>query len=220
MLEFDHIAVTAPSLEEGVAAVEAALGVSLGPGGRHAHMATWNRLLSLGPGLYLEVIAPDPAARRPEWPRWFRLDERERVALTNWVVRCSDLELSVAAAPEGAGLPVELERGGLRWRMAVPADGRLPYDDCFPALIQWQGAAARGFGEVALTEGGGTGPAHPANRLEEAGCRLQRLVVTHPEAEMLTRLLPLEDPRVVFETGDRPGLRAEIATPGGIRILA
>ena len=32
-------------------------------GGRHPHMGTHNRLLSLGPDLYLEVIAVDPDAR-------------------------------------------------------------------------------------------------------------------------------------------------------------
>jgi hypothetical protein len=28
----------------------------------------------------------------------------------------------------GTGIPVDLARGDYRWRMAVPADGRLPFD--------------------------------------------------------------------------------------------
>ena len=62
MLEFDHIAISATCLAEGVAAVEAALGVALSGGGAHPHMATHNRLLGLG-DLYLEVIASDPELR-------------------------------------------------------------------------------------------------------------------------------------------------------------
>jgi hypothetical protein len=40
--------------------VEDRLGVSLEAGGRHSAFATHNRLLSLGPDCYLEVIAVDP----------------------------------------------------------------------------------------------------------------------------------------------------------------
>ncbi len=54
---FDHLAISAASLEQGALAVEAMLGVGLEPGGKHAFMGTHNRLLSLGPGEYLEVIA-------------------------------------------------------------------------------------------------------------------------------------------------------------------
>lgn len=201
MLELDHLAVTAPSLEEGVAAVEAALGVALAPGGKHAHMATWNRLLSLGPGLYLEVIAPDPAAPRPAWPRWFGLDTRGSVRLTNWVARTADLAAALAAAPEGAGAAAELERGELRWRMGIPASGRLPYDDCFPALLEWRAGG------------------HPSERLPDTGCRLRRLVIGHPQAEELTVLLALADPRLVLVADSVIGMLAEIDTPAGLKVL-
>lgn len=201
MLELDHLAVTAPSLEEGVAAVEAALGVALAPGGRHAHMGTWNRLLSLGPGLYLEVIAPDPVAPRPAWPRWFGLDSRGSVRLTNWVARTGDLAAALASAPAGAGVAVDLDRGDLRWRMGVPASGALPYDDCFPALIQWQAGG------------------HPSERLPDAGCRLRRLVIGHPQAEELAVLLALADPRLVLVAESAISMTAEIDTPAGLKVL-
>ena len=46
----------------------------------------------------------------------------------------------LAAAPPGTGMPVAIwQRGDYRWHMAVPADGSLPFDGGFPALIQWQG---------------------------------------------------------------------------------
>lgn len=201
MLRFDHLAVSCTALDEGAAAVEAALGLPLVPGGKHAHMGTHNRLLRLGDA-YLEVIAIDPAAPAPPWPRWFALDDFAGAArLTNWVVACDDLDAGLAQAPAGAGVAVDLARGDLRWRMGVTADGRLPFAGAFPALIQWQGP-------------------HPAPRLPDSGARLARLVVTHPEAASLRLALSgLSDPGVVVEAGPL-ALRAEIDTPHGRRVLA
>jgi hypothetical protein len=202
MWRLDHLAVTARDLDAGAAAVEAVLGVAPGGGGRHELMGTHNRLWGLG-DVYLEVIAPDPAAPPPVRARWFRLDERVgKPALTNWVAACDDLDAALARAPAGAGVATDLARGDLRWRMGVPEDGRLPFGDAFPALIEWQGAA------------------HPRAMLPDAGLRLRRLVVTHPEAGALRRaLLPLADPRVLVVSGP-PGLSAEIDTPAGRRVLA
>lgn len=202
MWQLDHLAVAAATLAEGVAAVEAALGVRLGPGGVHPAMGTHNRLLGLG-ACYLEVIAIDPAAAAPGRPRWFDLDHfAGPPRLSNWICRTDDLEAALAAAPAGLGVPEGLARGAFRWRFAVPASGRLPFDDTYPALIEWQGAA------------------HPALLLPDAGCRLQRLQIAHPEALALRTLLgaQLADPRVQFVPGAR-ALRAEIATPHGVRVL-
>ena len=204
MLEIDHLAVAADTLEAGRAHVEAALGVALQPGGQHAHFGTHNLLLGLEDGLYLEVIAVDPAAAPPAVPRWFDLDRfRGAPRLGTWICRCDNLERTLAQAPASAGAPVELARGDLRWRMAVAADGRMPFDGAFPALIQWQGA-------------------HPAARLARSGCRLRRLIVTHPDAAGLRAALTgmLSDPRVVVEAGSGMGLHAEIDTPHGLRVLA
>ncbi|MFN4159943.1 MAG: VOC family protein [Gemmobacter sp.] len=202
MWRLDHLAVTAGTLEAGVALVEAALGVAMAPGGRHPHMSTHNRLLALG-DVYLEVITPDPEAPEPGHPRWFRLDERRGAParLTNWVVGCGDLEAALAGAPAGAGQAVDLARGEYRWRMAVPPDGRLPFGDAFPALIQWQGSA------------------HPVRALPASGVTLRRLILTHPEANALRRALaPLRDARVAVVSGP-VALRAEFDTPRGRRVL-
>jgi hypothetical protein len=199
-MRLDHLAVTATSLEDGCAAVEAALGVRLAPGGQHPHMATHNRLLGLG-NIYLEVIAPDPSLPRPPCPRWFRLDERLGTALTNWICAVDDLDAALSAAPAGTGIATSLARGAYRWRFAVPPDGRLPFDDAHPALIEWQGTL------------------HPARVLPDTGVRLARLTVQHPRAADLRRALAaLDDPRVVFREGP-PHLAADFDTPGGRRSL-
>ncbi len=202
-MRLDHLAVSAGTLDEGVAYVEAAFGVALAPGGQHAHMATHNRLLGLG-DIYLEVIAADPALPRPAWPRWFDLDNfAGPPRLTNWVAACDDLAAEVALGPEGLGIPVDLARGDLRWQMAIPPTGRLPFDGAFPALIHWHGSA------------------HPAQRLPDAGVRLIRLEIAHPSAEGLRAALTgrLNDPRVVIATGPQKAMQATFSTPHGIRAL-
>jgi hypothetical protein len=203
MLTLDHLAVAATSLDKGTAAVEAALGVTLAPGGQHPHMATHNRLLSLGPDLYLEMIAADPAQPRPAWPRWFDLDRfTGPPRLTNWICRCDDIGTELALSPPGTGTPVALARGDFRWQMAVPASGILPFDNAFPALIQWEGSA------------------HPAPRLPDIGIRLTRFEIAHPDALALRAALHtrLNDPRVVFTPGPQ-AMRATFATPHGDRHL-
>ncbi len=204
MLRFDHLAVSAQTLDAGVTWVQDALGVALAAGGKHAHMSTHNRLLGLG-DIYLEVIAVDPAAPAPTWPRWFDLDHfTGPPRLTNWIAACDDLNAELALSPVGTGVPVALERGDLRWRMAVPPDGRLPYDGCFPALIAWQG------------------PLHPAALLPDVGVRLDRLIVTHPNAAALAAHLSarISDTRILFEPGPVKAMQATFATPHGKRSLA
>ncbi len=202
MLDLDHLAVAAETLEEGREAVETALGVTLQPGGQHAHFGTHNMLLGLEDGLYLEVIAIDPSAPKPDHARWFDLDRFDGWArLQNWICRSEDLDDYVAHAPQ-AGHPVALERGDLKWRMAVPENGQLPYDNAYPAVMQWQSAG------------------HPAARLAPSGCRLTRLIVSHPDAEALGHDMEgqLDDQRIVYESGPA-ALRAEFETPFGPRVL-
>lgn len=203
LLELDHLAVSACDLAQGVAVVEAALGVALAGGGEHPLMGTHNRLLGLG-DVYLEVIAINPAATGPDHPRWFDLDGFTGAPrLSNWICRTDDLQGAIAASPDGVGVPISLERADLRWQMAVPDDGKLPFDNVFPALIQWQGAA------------------HPATRLPDVGCRLRRLEISHPNASALNANLAgrFQDPRVTIRQGAAVAYRAEIDTPHGLRVL-
>ena len=204
MLELDHIVVSAKTLAKGVSAIEAALGVTLAPGGEHALMGTHNRLLSLGPGAYLEVIAVNPAAPPPGWPRWFDLDRfTGPPRLTNWVARCADLTAALAGSPAGVGRAHDLQRGDFRWHMGIPEDGCLPFGGAFPGLIEWQGGL------------------HPADRLPDADCRLARLTLRHPQAAALRAALEgrIADGRLVIETGPDKAFEALIETPQGMRML-
>ncbi len=198
MLELDHIAVLGETLEEAAAHLEAAVNLPLLPGGKHARFGTHNRLLGLAPELYMEAIAIDPAAERPKEPRWFWLDEfRGPARLDKWICRVEDIDVALDALPM-AGRRVDLERGDLRWSMAVPEDGQQAFDGLFPALIQWHSDLM------------------PGRVLPAGGLALKQLTVSHPDADAMIDLLTpvLHTPLVTFATG-KAGLTARIETPQG-----
>lgn len=205
-IRFDHLVVAARELAEGVAWVESRLGVVMGAGGRHDLMGTHNRLLSLGPGRFLEVIAIDPDAPPPMRSRWFELDRsaiRTRLesgpTLVTWVARTDDIDAAIATGAFGAPQVLALARGDFRWRIGVPPDGSLVHGGIAPTIIQW---ATR----------------HPADVLADSGCRLERLVLRGPQGEAALRRLRaagLSPAEPIEAAGDAAGLEACIHTPRG-----
>ena len=196
-MRLDHLAITGADLDEATAWAEERLGVAFGPGGRHRRFATRNRLIRMGEGEYLEVIAPDPEARTPRGPRWFGLDRAGAPGLGNWI--CATRRLAQdRAAPFGMGDEVFLDRDDLRWTILVPPDGSLPMQGGAPTLIEWDAGM------------------HPSRRLPDVGVRLLALEVSHPEAGTLADHFGprLDDPRIAFREGP-PGLSARLSTPGG-----
>ncbi|PTX04884.1 VOC family protein [Pararhodobacter aggregans] len=205
MIALDHIALAALSLDEGSAAIEAALGVPLEPGGRHAQMGTHNRLLSLGPGEYLELIAIDPEGQAPDRPRWFDLDAFAGETRPQcWILRTDDMEAALARAPAGTGVPTLFRRDALSWTFALPDSGQQPFDGTAPALIEW-----------------GEGMVHPSVRLPDRGVRLTGVTLRHPRPDVLRQALAglIDEPRLTVETG-APGIAFAFDTPNGPRELA
>lgn len=200
MWELDHIAVACSDLDAGTEWVESTLGVPLLAGGKHARFGTHNRLLGLSGGIYLEVIAPDPDAQVDE--SWFGLmGVSGPPRMANWIVRVPDLAAALADHPV-AGKAVAMERGALKWQIAVPQDGSLPAGGGFPTLIAW-----------------GKGITPPGATLPASGCALKSLTILHPDASTLANI-PISDPRIRFEAAATPGLRAIFDTPSGPATLA
>ncbi len=201
-MSIDHLVIAARTLSEGAAWVYQRLGVAPGPVGLHPHFGTHNHLWSLE-SCYLELIATDPQAPTPPYPRWFGLSDpalQARLAsgpqLIHWVAQ------SKAAPLPAQGTPLLLERGPYRWTLTVPADGSLPAGGLLPSLIAWQNPSP-------LT-------ALPATRLRLIQLRLE----TPQPAELAAKLsaLHLADAATVA-AGPQPRLSAQIATSRGLVVL-
>ncbi|KOY00282.1 VOC family protein [Pseudomonas nunensis] len=205
----DHLAIVAPDLDSGCAFVTNALGVDLQPGGAHPRMGTHNRLLRLGPDIYLEVIAIDPSAQRPDRPRWFAMDELTSDTpprLTTWVARTDDIQALSETSRNIVGNPEPMTRGTLAWQITIPANGRLPLNGSAPTLIQWSQTP------------------HPASAMLDRGCSLVALDVFDPDPEKVQAILTAINffgPVHLHALGTtaKPYLVAHIQTPSGLKIL-
>jgi len=210
-MELDHLVLVAPSLAEGLAHVRESLGLEMSPGGAHPEMGTHNRLLRLGDGAFLEVIAVDPDAPPPARPRWFGLDDAGAVRaawaegrrLRAWVARTDSLPALLARHGPALGEAVSVSRGDRRWQFGLRPDGTPPGEGALPCPIDW----------------GPRGTLAPS--MPEAGARLLRFAMEHPRsAEIEAGLAGLG---VAGAPAVRPGtafrMEAVIDTPSGPRTL-
>ena len=240
--ELDHIVIGAATLADGVRFIRETLGVEIPPGGRHPLMSTHNHLMQLsiiaksglpvfakndaqtkslsrsfvglptqtclGGGAFLEVISIDPDAPPPSRPRWYALDApamRARLAegpgVIAWVVRSPDIVATAHAATYPVGEVIAARRDALSWRLTIPADGHIPGDGVLPHVIEWDDGA------------------RPWERMADLGCRLETLVISHPDpasVESQLRSIGADDiAGVEVKTGAMPGLGLRVVTPSG-----
>jgi hypothetical protein len=210
----DHLVIGAADLDTARRQMEELIGVPFSPGGKHDRMGTHNCLLSLGPTCYLEVIAVDPLAPPPGRPRWFGLDQPETAArlaegprLLTWVVHGLGTEAWTPDLEGRLGAWETMQRGDLKWRITLPADGRPPENGTLPTLIQWSCQE------------------HPAQRLPDQGCRLKRLTLQVRRPEALAAALDALGCHGLAEvqaldSRPSPSLVADIETPEGLRHLS
>jgi hypothetical protein len=123
--KIDHFAIGADTLDQGVTAMEAKLGVTVPRGGKHDAMSTHNCVMQSGNESFFELIAIDPdAPADPGRVRWFSLDDpstkarlTERPRALCWVVGTDDLDAVIAASPVDLGEVVLFTRGDRSWRL-------------------------------------------------------------------------------------------------------
>ncbi len=211
MLQLDHLTVVAPDLAEGVAHVRDCLDLEVPFGQRHAYMGTHNHLLQLDDGVYLEIVALDPAAAPQAHRRWFGLDDQRQVRadwdagrrLRGWVARTDCIDAVLAGRETMLGRKVALPFDAPAFDFAVPDDGSLPLDGIAPSIIDRRGRP-RSMATMA-----------------DLGARLVSFTLAHPDPaaiRTLYRELAITcAPMVVF--GARPRYTAQIETPGGSRVL-
>ena len=227
--QIDHLVVMAHTVEQGVQWCEATLGVTPAAGGEHAQYGSHNRLFKIAtpahPLAYFEIIAINPAAKRPAnapGKRWFDMDDAALQAavaieprLIHFVASTDDIQAArIALKAQGIerGPAVHASRhsrrGLLQWQITVREDGQRLFNGALPSLIQW----------------GKTGDAeplrlHPRNSLPRSGVSLQSLAVTHPSADKLQAAYEaIGLSGVAVETGPA-NLSATLHTPRGTVVL-
>jgi hypothetical protein len=209
----DHLVIVADTLEQGSQWCETTLGATPVEGGRHALMATHNRLLAIGgerfPDSYLEIIAIDRGAAAPGRPRWYAMDDpalqaaaRAAPRLVHVVARTSMIEMvrwGLINCGLDPGVPIAAERetpaGVLRWRITVRDDGRVERAGALPTLIEWQGA-------------------HPCDRLSASPVVLRELTLRGLPPQALD-VLKLPAVQALPVSSGVPALRATFDTPNG-----
>ncbi|MEM7215170.1 MAG: VOC family protein [Pseudomonadota bacterium] len=202
----DHFAVGAQSLEQGVAAMEAALGVSIPKGGKHDAMSTHNCVMQSGNESFFELISIDPDAPDPGRVRWFTLDDpstqerlSERPRALCWVVNTTDLDGIIANSPVNLGEVVKFTRGDRSWRLTVPEDGSLPENGLVPAFIEWS-----------------PGP-HPSTGQQDLNVRLSKIKISHPDPAKLSDMFEsLQIGHLAEIQEGQHALSFELQTPNGL----
>ncbi|MCZ6618623.1 MAG: VOC family protein [Gammaproteobacteria bacterium] len=126
-VQIDHIMWGAPDLDAGISEAQRLFGVEAARGGSHPGLGTRNALLSLGEGVYLEIIAPDP--RQPlEGTFGERLLTLDGCEIITWAASSADLSaLSLELAGHGLAC-----RGPVRTQRATPEGDLLTWDLLFP----------------------------------------------------------------------------------------
>ena len=210
--QLDHLIITVPDLEAGVAAVEEATGVRAVPGGSHPGRGTANFLLGLAPTgwpegahTYLEILGPDPQQEKPA-DGTLPLDAHlaTEPTLQTWAIHPPAFLAKVAAA-NTAGIDFgevqdmardTAEGDRLEWRLTTRSP--LPHEGAQPFLIDW--------GESV----------HPAEAALPT-LELLEFRVESPEPEaarQVPEVLGAGDTTVV--EGSNCRLRARLRGPGGI----
>ena len=146
MHKLDHIVLGANTLQEGTDYVEKKLGLSLSEIGYHHHMGTHNRVIKIDENIYLEVIAINPNANKPQHFRWFNLDNEKQQArlkvlpqIIGYVIENENPDILKFYNPF-----FEASRGDYRWEFAIPKsdddliDNKLIESGLVPSLIKWK----------------------------------------------------------------------------------
>lgn len=187
---FDHIAIAADNLAQGVDYIEQKLGVKIPFGGLHDQMGTHNHLMQIGDGIFLELIAINPNANPPNGSqkRWFNLDNPELQAelkqqpkLVTWIARTPNIKTETATLQHNIGAIHNVTRGALSWQITIPQNGELLENGLFPTLIEWQNNQT------------------PAANMQDLGIRLTEFTLTHPNPDKLQNLLSAYGPSPQFE---------------------
>ncbi len=198
----DHLVYATPDLQHGIETIEKLFGVRATPGGQHPGRGTRNALVSLGPGIYLEIIGPDPAQAQPSLPRPFGIDDLKEPRLVTWAAKGRNLEsFANEAGRSGVKLGQVIDGSRRRtdgvmlsWRYTDPRT--VVSDGVVPFFIDW-----------------GQTP-HPSSTAAP-GVSLIGLRAEHPDPGPVQNALGKLGLDLRVQRGPRPALIATVNSPRG-----
>lgn len=202
----DHLIFGAPDLEQGIEIIQEKLGVEPVQGGQHTRQGTHNALIGLGPGCYLEIIAPDSTLPAVAAPLWMGLSELTRPRLIWWAARVPELGAWKQYA-ERQGIELGDIRSGrrslpdgqlLQWRMTDPH--RYQLSGLQPFFLEWKHGI------------------HPSDSLTHP-CRLIELRGRHPRPKEISGQLQKLRLDIPIDPAAHAGLMCRIETPAGEVLL-
>ena len=197
----DHLMYGGADLDESIKRFAFLSGVTADRGGSHPGRGTRNALVSLGPGIYLELMAPDPA-QSLNGTFGMTFVQIARPQIHTYIVKGEELERIRAKLAEFK-IDSEirdmtrktLQGDLLRWRLVIPHSN--PYGELIPRFIDWMGTP------------------HPSET-SVSGCSLVSFEIGHPEADALMRIMKSLDFEVdAVSRSDAPFFLARMRTPKG-----
>jgi hypothetical protein len=196
--QVDHILLGIDDLDRGIAAFEQLTGVRPAYGGKHPG-GTHNALVSLGDGLYLEILALQPNAK-PSGP-FAGLDTLRTLTPIGWAVSATDVA-DIRKRMDAAGMPLSQPSVGSR---VTPAG----------ATLSWQSLDLKERIEQApfFIVWGPKSP-HPSTT-SPGGCRMEHWRVAGPNHKSLAQLRRTLDLAVEIKEAAATSLHLSLACPKG-----
>jgi hypothetical protein len=203
----DHVVLAISNLDRGIEQLGELCGVLPVRGGEHGHTGTENALLSMGPGAYLEVLAPQDGAQLP--PELQPLRSVANLTPVSWAVATRNADLmsqmlrahGYTVSEPQAGSRETTGGGVIRWRTFQLT---APKIEGAPFFIEWD-----------------SGTAHPATT-SPLGCPLLSLELHTPHDEQLRSLMRLLNVQGEVSYGETSrmkmalqGPRAPVRLPAG-----
>lgn len=169
--QIDHVILGVDDLDRGVQAFEAATGVKPVYGGKHPG-GTHNALVSLGDGIYLEILAVQAGVTVPA--DYAHLKQTKTLTPIGWAVSSKD-SAQLRNRLSTAGIPVSEPVDGSR---TMPTGSRLSWQSFplkesspeAPFFIVWSAQTA-----------------HPSTT-SPSGCKLEQWSIASPRVKDLERL--------------------------------
>lgn len=200
-IRVDHVIVGVADLERGIDELERLTGVRSVVGGVHPGRGTRNALMSLGDGIYLEILAPDPA-QSIDPAELGELRAMTNLTPVGWAVSADD-ERPIRSALAGAGIDTSTSVAGSRARpdgstLRWTTFGYEKLDSPLaPFFIVWESADL-----------------HPS-RTSPSGCRLTGLHIESRQAETIARAVAPLRLQVTVSPAAKERMQLSLSCPKG-----